>query len=56
MAKDKEIEYIYKPSKENFEKAKKCIKKIQKLVKENNIPYISSEKMADLLKDRPSSK
>ena len=42
MSEDKEIKYLYKPDK----------KKIQKIIKEKGIPYISSEKMADLLKDR----
>ncbi|WP_278514816.1 hypothetical protein [Succinivibrio dextrinosolvens] len=46
------VVYLYKPKKENFEKAKKCLKEIQKIVKDKNIPYIPSEKMADLLKDR----
>lgn len=49
---EEKIVYLYKPKKENFNRAKKCIKDIQKIIKEKNIPYISSEKLADLLKDR----
>ncbi|WP_278515055.1 hypothetical protein [Succinivibrio dextrinosolvens] len=52
MSEEKEIKYIYKPDKIAFEKARKQLEKIQKIVKEKKIPYISSEKMADILKDR----
>ena len=52
MSKENEIKYIYKPDKIAFEKARKQHKKIQEIIKEHNIPYISSEEMADLLKDR----
>lgn len=33
MAKDKEIEYIYKPSKEDLKKALECMEEIQKIIK-----------------------
>ena len=52
MSEDKEIKYLYKPDKKTLERARKQLKKIQKIIKEKGIPYISSEKMADLLKDR----
>ncbi|SFS32717.1 hypothetical protein SAMN02910357_00153 [Succinivibrio dextrinosolvens] len=52
MSKENEIKYIYKPDKNAFEKARKQHKKIQEIVKEHKIPYISSEEIADLLKDR----
>ena len=52
MSEEKEIKYLYKPDKKTLEKARKQLEKIQKIVKEKEIPYISSEEMADLLKDR----
>lgn len=52
MTEEKEIKYLYKPDKKTLERARKQLEEIQKIVKEKEIPYISSEEMADLLKDR----
>ncbi len=52
MSRDKEIKYLYKPDKKTLERARKQLEKIQKIIKKKEIPYISSENMADLLKDR----
>ncbi|WP_202109182.1 hypothetical protein [Succinivibrio dextrinosolvens] len=49
MSKENEIKNIYKPDKIAYEKTRKQHKKIQEIVKEHNIPYISSEEMAALL-------
>ncbi|MBQ9220394.1 hypothetical protein [Succinivibrio sp.] len=48
----KEPKYLYKPSKEDLKKALDSMEEIQKIIKKKKIPYIPSEKMADLLKDR----
>jgi hypothetical protein len=52
MSQDKEIRYIYKPDKKTLEKGRAQLEKIHKIVKDKKIPYMSSEEIADLLKDR----
>ena len=52
MYKKNEPECIFKPTKEHLKRAKESLEEIRRIVKEKNIPYIPSEKMADLLKDR----
>lgn len=47
----KEPKYLYKPSKEDLKKALDSMEEIQKIIKKKKIPYIPSEKMADLLKE-----
>ena len=49
---DYEPAYLHKPTKEDFEKARKCVERIRKQIKDKNIPYMSAEQIADLLKDR----
>ena len=57
MKKDNRIKeyepiFLHKPTREQLRKAIESIEEMHKIVKDMNIPYMSAEQIAELLKDR----